>query len=122
MHGLHYWAATLMVVLALLHLVQVFLWGAFKKPREMTWLLGVLLLLGTLGAVFTGGPLPWDEKGYWAARVGAGIAGSVPLVGSWVRDVVFGGPTVGAADDQRTSSDCTSRSSRSSSARSWRRI
>lgn len=94
-HGLHYWAATFMVVLALLHLVQVFLWGAFKKPREMTWILGVLLLLGTLGAVFTGGPLAWDEKGYWAARVGAGIAGSVPLIGPWVRDVVFGGPTVG---------------------------
>jgi ubiquinol-cytochrome c reductase cytochrome b subunit len=94
-HGLHHWAALLMVVLALLHLVQVFLWGAFKKPREMTWILGALLLLGTLGAVFTGGPLPWDEKGYWAARVGAGIAGGVPLIGPWVRDVVFGGPTVG---------------------------
>jgi ubiquinol-cytochrome c reductase cytochrome b subunit len=94
-HGLHYWAATLMVVLALLHLAQAFLWGAFKKPREMTWILGVLLLLGTLGATFTGGPLAWDEKGYWAARVGAGIAGSVPLIGSWLRDVVFGGPNAG---------------------------
>jgi ubiquinol-cytochrome c reductase cytochrome b subunit len=94
-HGLHYWAATLMVVLALLHLVQVFLWGAFKKPREITWILGVLLLLGTLGAVFTGNPLAWDEKGYWAARVGAGIAGSVPLIGGWLRDVVFGGSMVG---------------------------
>src|SRR5450759_1985992 len=94
-HGLHYWAATLMVVLALLHLVQVFLWGAFKKPREMTWILGVLLLLGTLAAVFTGNPLAWDEKGYWAARVGAGIAGSVPLIGGWLRDVFFGGPTIG---------------------------
>jgi ubiquinol-cytochrome c reductase cytochrome b subunit len=94
-HGLHYWAATLMVVLALLHLVQVFLWGAFKKPHEMTWILGVLLLVGTLGAVFTGNPLAWDEKGYWAARVGAGIAGSVPLVGGWLRDMLFGGPTIG---------------------------
>jgi ubiquinol-cytochrome c reductase cytochrome b subunit len=94
-HGLHYWAATLMVVLALLHLAQVFIWGAFKKRREMTWILGVLLLLATLGATFTGGPLAWDEKGYWAARVGAGIAGSVPLIGSWLRDVVFGGSTAG---------------------------
>lgn len=84
-----------MVVLALLHLVQAFLWGAFKKPREMTWILGTLLLLATLGAVFTGNPLAWDEKGYWAARVGAGIASSVPLVGGWLHDVVFGGPTVG---------------------------
>ena len=94
-HGLHYWAATLMVVLALLHLAQVFLWGAFKKPREMTWILGVLLLLGTLLAVFTGPALAWDEKGYWAAQVASGIAGSIPLIGPWMRDVVFGGPTVG---------------------------
>jgi ubiquinol-cytochrome c reductase cytochrome b subunit len=94
-HGLHFWAATVMVVLALLHLVQVFLWGAFKKPRQATWILGVLLLFGTLGAVFTGGPLPWDEKGYWAARVGAGIAGSIPVVGGWLRNLAFGGPTVG---------------------------
>jgi ubiquinol-cytochrome c reductase cytochrome b subunit len=94
-HGLHFWAATVMVVLALLHLVQVFLWGAFKKPRQATWVLGVLLLLGALGAVFTGGPLPWDEKGYWAARVGAGIAGSIPVIGGWLRNVAFGGPTVG---------------------------
>jgi ubiquinol-cytochrome c reductase cytochrome b subunit len=94
-HGLHYWAATLMVVLALLHLVQVFLWGAFKRPREMTWILGVLLLLATLGATYTGNPLAWDEKGYWAAQVGAGIVGSIPLIGAWLRDVVFGGPVVG---------------------------
>jgi ubiquinol-cytochrome c reductase cytochrome b subunit len=94
-HGLHFWAATVMVVLVMLHLIQVFVWGAFKKPREMTWILGVLLFLGTLGAVFTGGPLAWDEKGYWAARVGAGIAGSVPGIGGWLRDVVFGGPVVG---------------------------
>jgi quinol-cytochrome oxidoreductase complex cytochrome b subunit len=94
-HGLHYWAATLMIVLALLHLGQVFLWGAFKKPREMTWILGVLLLLTTLAATFTGQPLAWDEKGYWAAQVASGIAGSIPLIGSWMRDVAFGGSTVG---------------------------
>jgi ubiquinol-cytochrome c reductase cytochrome b subunit len=94
-HGLHYWAATLMIVLALLHLAQVFLWGAFKKPREMTWILGVLLLLGTLAATFTGQPLAWDEKGYWAAQVASGIAGSIPLIGSWMRGVAFGGSTVG---------------------------
>ena len=94
-HGLHYWAATLMIVLALLHLTQVFVWGAFKKPREMTWVLGVLLLLGTLAAVFTGNPLAWDQKGYWAAQVGAGIAGSIPLIGGWLRGVAFGGVTPG---------------------------
>lgn len=94
-HGVHFWAANAMIVLVAVHLVQVFVWGAFKKPRELTWVLGVLLFLATLGAVFTGGPLPWDEKGYWAARVGSGLAGSVPLIGDWLQRVVFGGATVG---------------------------
>jgi ubiquinol-cytochrome c reductase cytochrome b subunit len=94
-HGLHFWAANAMVVLVLLHLGQVFIWGAYKKPRELTWLLGVALLVGTLLAVFTGGPLVWDEKGYWAARVGSGIAGGIPLLGPWLKLWVFGGETVG---------------------------
>ncbi|HEY5473317.1 MAG TPA: cytochrome b N-terminal domain-containing protein, partial [Candidatus Limnocylindrales bacterium] len=94
-HGVHFWAANVMVVLVLLHLFQVFIWGAFKKPRELTWILGVFLLLGTLLAVFTGAPLAWDEKGYWAARVGAGLVGSVPLVGDWLRNLVFGPQPLG---------------------------
>ena len=94
-HGLHYWAATAMIVLVLLHLAQAFLWGAFKKPRELTWILGVLLLLATLGAFFTGGPLAWDEKGFWAAKVGSGIAGGIPVLGGLARQVMFGGATVG---------------------------
>lgn len=94
-HGLHFWAANLMVVLAAIHLAQVFIWGAFKKPRELTWILGVGLFLATIAAVFTGGPLAWDEKGYWAARVGAGLAGSIPVIGSWLQHVVFGGETLG---------------------------
>jgi len=94
-HGIHFWAASVMVVLVLLHLIQTYLWGAFKKPRELTWVLGVLLLILTLGAVFTGGPLGWDEKGYWAANVGAGLAGSVPVVGNFLQALVFGGQSVG---------------------------
>jgi ubiquinol-cytochrome c reductase cytochrome b subunit len=94
-HGIHFWAANLMVVLVGLHLAQTFIWGAFKKPREFTWILGVLLFVSVLGAVFTGGPLPWDEKGYWAARVGANLAGSVPVIGGFLNRLVFGGPSVG---------------------------
>ncbi len=94
-HGVHHWAATVMVVLVVGHLLQTFLWGAFKKPRELTWILGVLLLVATLGAVFTGGPLGWDDKGYWAARIGVGLAGSIPGIGAFVRDAVFGGAVVG---------------------------
>ena len=70
-HGLHYWGASAMVVLVGLHLVRVFLWGAYKRPRELTWLLGVVLLILTAGMSFSGAPLPWDERGYWAAEVGA---------------------------------------------------
>jgi ubiquinol-cytochrome c reductase cytochrome b subunit len=88
-HGVHYWAATAMVVLVLVHLTQTFVWGAFKKPRELTWLLGVLLLLLTLLAVFTGTPLPWDKRGYLAAQVANGIAGSMPLVGTLAKGLLF---------------------------------
>jgi len=94
-HGLHFWAANAMVVLVMLHLAQTFLWGAFKKPRELTWVLGVVLLLATLGSVFTGGPLAWDEKGFWAANVGAGLAGSVPVIGGWLQHVIFGSVPLG---------------------------
>jgi ubiquinol-cytochrome c reductase cytochrome b subunit len=89
-HGLHFWAANVMVVLVALHLAQTFFWGAFKKPREVTWILGVVLLLATLGAVFTGGPLAWDDKGFWAANVGASLAGSIPVVGGFLQRLVFG--------------------------------
>ena len=94
-HGLHYWAATAMVVLVALHLTQTFVWGAFKKPRELTWTLGVLMLLLTLIAMFTGTPLPWDKRGYLAAQVANGIAGAVPLVGGLGKQLLWGGDTVG---------------------------
>ena len=94
-HGVHYWAANAMIVLVLLHLAQTFLWGAFKKPREATWLMGSLLLLATLGAAFTGGPLAWDEKGYWAASVGAQLVGTIPGIGKWLQRLVFGSTPIG---------------------------
>ena len=75
-HNLHYWGATAMVVLVLLHMMRVFLWGAYKNPRELTWLLGVVLFLLTMIMMFTGSPLPWDEKGYWATEVGTSMAGT----------------------------------------------
>jgi ubiquinol-cytochrome c reductase cytochrome b subunit len=94
-HGLHYWAANAMIVLVGLHLAQTFIWGAFKKPRELTWVFGVLLLLATMGAVFTGGPLAWDEQGYWAANVGAQLAGTIPGIGGWLEGLVFGPQPLG---------------------------
>lgn len=93
-HGLHFWAATAMVAVVLLHLVQVFIWGAFKKPRELTWVLGGVLLLLTLVAMLTGAWLLWDKRGYLGAQVALGIAGAVPVAGDWAKRVL-GGQTLG---------------------------
>lgn len=93
-HGIHYWGAQAMIVMIALHMVRVFIWGAYKHPRELTWLMGVVLLLLTLGLSFTGALLPWDEKGYFAAEVGTSIAGTVPLVGSWIKGLLRGGASM----------------------------
>ena len=94
-HGLHYWGASAMVVLVGLHMLRVFIWGAYKKPREMTWLIGITLLLLTIGLSFTGATLPWDERGYWAAEVGASITGTVPFIGNDLKYLLIGGVTMG---------------------------
>ncbi len=94
-HGLHYWGASAMVVLVGLHMLRVFIWGAYKKPREMTWLIGIALLLLTVGMSFTGAALPWDERGYWAAEVGTSIAGTVPFIGSGLKFLLVGGKMMG---------------------------
>jgi len=65
--AMHHWGSSAMVILLLVHLLQVFVWGAYKKPRELTWMVGVLLLVCTLGLSFTGYLLPWDQKAYWAS-------------------------------------------------------
>lgn len=93
--GMHHWGSSAMVILLLFHLVQVFIWGAYKRPRELTWMTGVLLLGATLGLAFTGYLLPWDEKAYWASKVGLGIVGTVPLIGERLRLLLQGGPDMG---------------------------
>jgi len=93
--ALHHWGSSEMVILVLAHLAQVFIWGAYKKPRELTWMIGVLLLLCTLGLSFTGYLLPWDQKAYWATKVGLGIAGTTPGVGDNLRTLLQGGPDMG---------------------------
>src|SRR5512139_1481449 len=94
-HNLHYWGATVMLVMVLLHMMRVFIWGAYKNPRQLTWLLGTFLFLLTMGMMFLGPPLPWDEKGYWATEVGASIAGTVPVVGTWTKRLLLGGDVMG---------------------------
>lgn len=93
--ALHHWGASVMIILVLLHLIQVYVWGAYKRPRELTWMVGVLMLMCLLGLAFTGYLLPWDEKAYWATRVGLGIVGTVPLAGDGLRATLQGGPDLG---------------------------
>ena len=94
--GIHHWGATLMVLVVFLHMLRTFFYGAYKYPREMTWVTGVLLLLLTLGMGFTGYLLPWNQRAYWATTVGTAIAGSVPVVGDFILKVMRGGPDLSA--------------------------
>jgi ubiquinol-cytochrome c reductase cytochrome b subunit len=84
-----------MVVLLLAHMTQVFLHGAFKYPRELTWVVGVVLLLCTMGMFFTGQVLRWDPDAYWGIGVGASMAGRVPYAGPALVSLLIGGPNIG---------------------------
>jgi ubiquinol-cytochrome c reductase cytochrome b subunit len=95
LRALHYYAGSGMVVLVLAHATQVFLHGAYKYPRELTWCVGVLLLLCTLGMFFTGQVLRWDPDAYWGLAVGGSMAGRVPVAGPWLVRQLLGGPVIG---------------------------
>ena len=84
MRGLHHWGASMIVCVVVLHMVQVFLWGAYKKPREGTWIVGVILLLLTMAYGLTGYLLPWDNRAYWGTVVATQIGATVPLAGTYV--------------------------------------
>jgi ubiquinol-cytochrome c reductase cytochrome b subunit len=95
LRALHYYAGSGMVVLVLVHMTQVFLHGAYKYPRELTWVLGVFLFLCTLGMFFTGQILRWDPDAYWGLAVAGSMAGRVPVIGPWVVRTLLGGPVIG---------------------------
>src|SRR5213594_1810008 len=94
--GLHHWGASAMVVAIGLHMLQVFLYGAYKPPRELMWMVGVLLLLLTLSFAFTGYLLPWDQNAYWATQIGINMVGTVPIIGDFFVKVLRGGASLGA--------------------------
>jgi quinol-cytochrome oxidoreductase complex cytochrome b subunit len=94
--GIHHWGASLMVIVVFLHMLRTFYFAAYKYPRELTWLTGVVLLLATLGMGFTGYLLPWNQKAYWATTVGTAIAGTVPFVGEFIEQVLRGGTDLSA--------------------------
>ncbi|MEX2016017.1 MAG: cytochrome b N-terminal domain-containing protein, partial [Candidatus Hydrogenedentales bacterium] len=91
MRALHYWGASFIVIALFLHIVRVFWSGAYRPPRELTWIVGVILLGVTLTLAFTGQLLPYNQMGYWAANVGVEIAASTPVIGARVRDLLLGG-------------------------------
>jgi quinol-cytochrome oxidoreductase complex cytochrome b subunit len=93
--NMHRWAAHAMVVAVVLHMARVFYTGGYKPPREFNWVIGVLLLILTLGASFTGYLLPWDQLSYWAITVGTNIAGYAPGAGPAMRTILVGGAEVG---------------------------
>lgn len=84
-HGLHHFGASMMIIIVVLHMLQVFLWGAYKKPREATWIVGCVLLLITMAFGLTGYLLPWDNRAYWGTVVTTQIAGSAPVLGGYVQ-------------------------------------
>src|SRR3990170_1646719 len=93
--NLHRWAAHAMVLVVILHMARVFYTGAHKPPREFNWVVGVVLLLLTLGASFTGYLLPWDQLAFWAITVGTNIAGYSPLIAKQANFLLLGGVVVG---------------------------
>jgi ubiquinol-cytochrome c reductase cytochrome b subunit len=95
--GLHYWGASAMVVLVTLHLLRVFFMGAYKFPRELNWMVGVVIFGLVLVFAFTGYLLPWDNTAFFATRVGINIVGSVPILGGALAALLRGGPDIGAA-------------------------
>jgi len=94
--GLHHWGASAIMLAIGLHMLQVFFDGAYKPPRELMWMVGIVLFLLMLGFGFTGYLLPWDQNAYWATQVGINMAGRVPIVGDLMVKVLRGGETLGA--------------------------
>ena len=93
--SIHYWGASAMIALLFLHLLQVVIWGAYKSPREIQWIVGVLLLLTTMVLGLTGYLLPWDMDAYFASQVAINLTLNVPVIGTWIQQFVQDGTTMG---------------------------
>merc|ERR1711933_523137 len=93
--SVHRWSASMMVMMMVLHVFRVYLTGGFKKPRELTWVTGVILAVVTVSFGVTGYSLPWDQVGYWACKIVTGVPEAVPVVGTTVLYLLRGGVSVG---------------------------
>src|SRR5271154_5144222 len=94
--GMHKWGSSVMVILVFLHMGRTFFFGAYKYPRELNWVIGVVLLILTMVMSFTGYLLPFDQRAYWATIVGVNINGTGPLIGPYLSDFLRAGPEFGA--------------------------
>ena len=94
MRAIHYWGSNFMVAMMTAHMIQVFLFGAYKYPRELTWVTGIFLLLMTLGMAFTGQVMRFDPDAYWGLGIGASITGRVPLIGAGLVHLLLAGPII----------------------------
>ncbi len=97
LRAVHGWGSNFMVAVVLIHMCQVFLFGAYKFPRELTWIVGVFLLLMTLGMAFTGQVLRFDQDAYWGIGIGASISARSPVIGKYLVHMLLGGPIIGGA-------------------------
>ena len=94
--GMHKWGASVFIILMFLHMGRVFLFGAYKYPRELNWIIGVLLLASGLAEGFTGYLLPWDQTSYWATTVGINLNGTAPFLGPFIAQFLQGGTFIGS--------------------------
>ena len=93
--GMHRWGASVFIILMFFHMARVFLFGAYKYPRELNWIVGVLLLVLGMAEGFTGYLLPWDETAYWATVVGINLNGTAPFLGPFIAQFLSGGANIG---------------------------
>jgi menaquinol-cytochrome c reductase cytochrome b subunit len=93
--GMHKWGASVFIILLFFHMARVFLFGAYKYPRELNWIVGVTLLVAGMAEGFTGYLLPWDQTSYWATVVGINLNGTVPILGPFIADFLRGGAEIG---------------------------
>jgi quinol-cytochrome oxidoreductase complex cytochrome b subunit len=94
--GMHRWGSSVFIILLFLHMGRVFLFGAYKYPRELNWIVGALILVLGMLMGFTGYLLPWDQTAYWATVVGINLNGTAPFAGPWLAQFLAGGPEIGS--------------------------
>ena len=101
LRSLHRWSAQIMTAAVFLHMLRVYFTGAYKEPREVNWLIGIVLISLTMVFGYTGYLLPWSQLSYWAGQIGVEMAMSIPLIGEWIAQLIFGGFSLGEPTLQR---------------------